>query len=305
MLKTDCGSYTTYLLGSHLYTIRAKVLVHAYIPVRAECGDESVPCEKSCVRAYYERQTPRELIACRPNEKINPMTVKLKYHLVESQTIEMLRRQRQLIEDALSVSRLTPVMRAALLEQLNVVLRKENYAVANSMGEDSDDGDDDEENEGEGTADKDESGRGERGGGSGSGSGGPSNMEILALLFYLAEEIAINPSEQNVMELSIDDSLAAATFLFNRAERIADIPHLYFEVAEDPLGNVVSPGNLLPSIEHRATHIGAQTLCLRAHTASVATLQSKHGYEPCGTPYYRRGVKVQKMRKSLTPPPSC
>jgi hypothetical protein len=245
------------------------------------------------------------------------MTAHSKYYVLEAATLDARRRHRTLIELALKNRNLPPELRITLETELQQALIKE-WAAQKAMEEEGEKIEEEEEKKKK--TEGDSEGGGDQQGGtgkSGSGdSGGParenesaekedeglSDLEIFMLLLFLAEGGVEQPqaSDPGIYEGSADLALAAATLLFDREEKIAHI-HEPYMAAQDSGAPVHS--EFLPSLEHHATNMGAQVMCLKVHLASVDFFRNKLGYKPHGQSFRQGNVPMQRMRKILIQSP--
>ena len=223
-----------------------------------------------------------------------------KYLIVEAQTLEARKHHRVLVEEALKNANLSFEQRAELAYELKQALIQENAA---QKAEDEVEEEKKEKKGGEGDGGDEGSGsnQGSAGGSGGSGGGvvgdggdeddigDPSEMELFELLFFL--------TDAELRKLTADDMpLAAATLLYNANEKTAHV-HEPYSLEEEPLQHSLE--ELLPSLEHHAVALGAREMCVRVHPAAVELFRKKFGYKPLGAIRARKGMPLQRMRKSL------
>ena len=240
------------------------------------------------------------------------MTTYGRYRIIEAQTLETLKSHRILIETALRNRNLPPALRAELEQELSLALRKEIAArptFTGTQGEEEDEDEDGTDTDGNGTE-----GGGSASGGAAGGDGGGmghenegndstsehtglSDLETIALLFFLTAQSVDQPCEAPA-PVDYDEAfpLAAATLLFNREAKTAHI-HEPYTMAQENTPD--APSDFLPSLEKHALKLGAHVMQLKVHTDAVSLFRKK-GYEPHGPIISRRGAPLQRMRRTLS-----
>jgi len=232
------------------------------------------------------------------------MTPTDKYQVLPADTAAAKKYHCILIEQALKASGLSPEFRAELEAKMKHVKLEE--AVLKCAEDETNNG---KKKKGKGdhagdSGDSEDSGTGsKKKGGSGGGGGGvtketneesaESEMETenLAVLLYLAEKDVQQTSDR------IGIPLAAATLLFNRAEKYARLHRPLMPQGLD--SQAYMPTAFLATLEHHAASIGARMFQVRVHAEAVDMLKKQHGYEPVGEPVEHKGVTLQRMRKTL------
>ena len=235
------------------------------------------------------------------------MTASGKYLVIEANTLEVCKHQRIFIEDALKKGGLLPARRVELEGALQLALMKENAA---RQAADEEDAENKKKGDGGDSGDGDGQQGSSSGSGGGSGAGGgnigdeggdeydETELELFELFLLLMDSDARRHEKSLANDRSILEPLAAATLLFNRHDKVAQIDESYtLERANSPH----SPSAFLPSLERHAVGLGARAMQLKVHPDAVDFFQKKCGYKPHGVVITRKGRPIQRMRKTLIP----
>jgi len=236
-----------------------------------------------------------------------------KYRVIAADTLDDRTRHRQIIEQKLKKTGLTPALQLELNGLLKRARVDEKYArdaLADAISDEEKEDKDKKTGEGGDSGDGSQSGGGSSGGGSSAGGDGGGMRWTDGVL---SEEATEGLTDREVFELlflliEMDNGLAptadsapvdAATLLFNRDDGIALVNEPYtVEHQQHPH----APSTMLHAIEQHAASVGARTMLVNVHVdhAGMVDLFRQKGYQLYGGVAQRNGLSLQRMRKTLT-----